>query len=891
MISKFVPSFVTQGITDHDYTTLVMRRYAESSKNFWTNIIKKVRSQHAGIIEPLANFQKTELKKYKDSRKNFEAAQLSYDSQLARYMGLSKNKEPSALREDAFQLAEARTQYIKASFDLGTTFLSVQSKLDIELVRVLSAPWILSPKEFVSADPIAQRIGVEMLRLKSWAKAIQKCSKPLLQGMEKAARDMEKAALGRFVPSRELNTYTIQNSTVFRFVPQKAESRPGMDEKHGWLFVKSNSSKGAKQIWVRRWIFVKAGMFGMLNISPSKTFVQESDKVGVLLCHVTPVSGEDRRFCFEVKTKFATIVFQAETLDEMKSWLQVFEEAKRVAIQGDRKSTISYAFQRVPPMISEFASTAGTSVDVEMTHEKGFGDSAPSGDAPVSTASISLMSNTDATNLQALMTGDAVMSSKGANGKSPFGAFAPFGSQLTASPLLNIPMPTSMSQEAILSSSILLSSAIPTAVTANYWGSVNWGLYQKKSQLEEISETNVSHSRNTSVTQISLEKYPSFYPPELRTQDAQLKALFQTEVGDTESDRVVLAFKGLVQPNPSQHIPCRMYFTSNNVYFYAHHLGFSFTYSVPLPDVISVEGRTGVNQDIIYFLTKHGTHKCSLFLESGRILQKRCQFLIDNSNSREPFSLEVVLKKLKSFGSPLTNSPWIEGDIIKNSDSFDTTDTIMKNFGNGKTTSEQQALIEKQFLQLYMNTYMGKPLEKEQATVEKQKETDEASPLADLSKLMSQLAMETEFDIPAKALFHIMFGETSPVFKYTDSGSMKRGNIELTPWKLINSQRMEREIHYTIVEATVLSENGGDNLMYIQRLEKLNDNTCYIVYERRSICKLPQGGVFYTTYRYAITRVTKSSCKLSIWSSVEWVKSSIFKRKYFNFFPALLLTF
>lgn len=885
VISKFVPSFVTQGITDHDYTMLAMRRYAESSRHFWTNIIKKVRSQHVGIIEPLVHFQRNELKRYKESRKLFEGLQSGYDNQLSKYLSLSKNKEPSSLREDAFQLAEAHKAYIKASFDLGCTMSVIQSKLDICLVRTLSHPWILSPKEFAVADPVAQRIGVEMLRLRSWAKSMQKSSKPLMLEMQEAAKDMERAAIERFAPSRDLNSYTVQNSTLPRFVPKALETSGGMIEKHGWLFVKSSSAKGVRQLWVRRWIFVKNGMFGMLNISPSKTFVQESDKIGVLLCHVTPVTTEDRRFVFEVKTKSTVILFQAETLEELKSWLQVFEDAKRVAIESDKKSTISFAFQQTPPMIAEFASTAGTVIDMELTHDKGMiTENGNSGEAPVNNC-ITLMSNSDAANLQALMrAGESMVNpnTKGINGKIAFSSIGPFSASLAPSPLLNIAMPTSMSQEAILSNCILTASAIPTAVTANYWGSVNWALYQKAAPVVESKENEPARTRASSVVQMCLEKYPSYYPPELRSQDAQLRAIFQTMVGESLDDRVVLVFRGLLQPNPSQQIPARIYITTTHCYLYGHFLGMSSTKILDLKELVSIEGRTGISQDLLFMISENGSTSCGLFLDSGRVLQKRCQFLIDNAHSETPLGLEQVLEKLRALGSNLKEEGWIDEDLGLGANES----VVSKSTGD----PEDLEATEKKLLYLYMTSFMGNHSHAQMnsvpsvATTSQEPEISQKSTtVADMSKQMSQLSVETEFDIPAKALFHIMFGETSPVFRYPESGAVTREAIQLNPWKLINSQRMERDIQYNIVESSVAADTEKENILTVQRLEKLEDNCCYIVYERRAIWQLAQSGSFYTTYRYVISRLTRNSCNLSIWSSVEWLKPSIFKSEYFYF--------
>src|SRR5205823_5844430 len=70
---------------------------------------------------------------------------------------------------------------------------------------------------------------------------------------------------------------------------------------------------------------------------------------------------EDRRFCFEVKTKNQTILLQAETQGVLMEWLETFEVAKNRALEASAKDTFSYpggvdpAFAITPPSIPEFA--------------------------------------------------------------------------------------------------------------------------------------------------------------------------------------------------------------------------------------------------------------------------------------------------------------------------------------------------------------------------------------------------------------------------------------------------------------------------------------------------------------------------------------------------------
>lgn len=146
---------------------------------------------------------------------------------------------------------------------------------------------------------------------------------------------------------------------------------------------------------------------------------------------------------------------------------------------------------------------------------------------------------------------------------------------------------------------------------------------------------------------------------------------------------------------------------------------------------------------------------------------------------------------------------------------------------------------------------------------------------SELHQAMSQLSMEHEFDIPAKALFHVMFGENSDLFFYKNSVLITRDDIIVTPWKLVGSARMEREIDYHIVSTVGFSGKLQDRVMNTQRVERMNDRA-YIVYERRALWTLSQAS-FYTTSRYVILKTSKNACRLSIWNSIEWVRSSFIK--------------
>jgi hypothetical protein len=183
-----------------------------------------------------------------------------------------------------------------------------------------------------------------------------------------ARQQIEGAAEVSARPSRELDSYaastvpylstapssgTLQSPAKPDFVNEKAE-------KQGWLFQRTITGKPARTYWVRRWFFVKNGIFGWLTQGTRSGAVEESEKIGVLLCGIRPAFAEERRFCFEVKTKDTTILLQAETQNDITEWISAFEVAKRKALEDTSKDlssagSIDAAFSISPPVAPEFA--------------------------------------------------------------------------------------------------------------------------------------------------------------------------------------------------------------------------------------------------------------------------------------------------------------------------------------------------------------------------------------------------------------------------------------------------------------------------------------------------------------------------------------------------------
>ncbi|EXJ82043.1 hypothetical protein A1O1_08111 [Capronia coronata CBS 617.96] len=373
---SLLPTTISESMLDHDYVTLAMKRYGDGAKDYWMSMIAVVKRLTTMVVEPIKSFLYNDLRAFKDARRAVESSQKTLDHLQAKYAGLGKSKEASSLREDAFQLHEARKTYIKAMMDFFSVAPQFRFALDRMLVKVFLDQW----REMkVSRDNTAatfQRNSDEMQRIRGWMNEMEASERMFRKELLAAKKKLEEAAELNARPSRELEDYSM--STVPQFpghahtasastLQQSPKRNPHQTgEKQGWLYLRTYSGKPTRTIWVKRWAFIRNGVFGWL-VQGARAGVEESERIGVLLCNVRPAPAEERRFCFEVKTNKNTILLQAETQSELVDWIRAFEAAKSRAlddadalknIPGTGNLQTGAAFAISAPPVPEF----GTSI-------------------------------------------------------------------------------------------------------------------------------------------------------------------------------------------------------------------------------------------------------------------------------------------------------------------------------------------------------------------------------------------------------------------------------------------------------------------------------------------------------------------------------------------------
>lgn len=352
------PPNVSQAVLDPDYTMLAMQHFSEAGREWLGNFVKGTAAMELSIVQPLKAFLSGQLRNFKDAMRYLEQTQKIYDSTLSKYLSQSKTKEPSSLREDAFQVHEVRKAYLKASLDFCLLAPQLKFAIDKLLVDISMKQWKEMKRNKEAMIAGTTKWEPEMERIKKWSKEMGFVGEVFKKELLVAKKEIGRSANNSSAPSRELEDYQVSSIPFLGpKVPVGVSEVELKGEKQTWLNMRVTSDKTKRTHWIRRWFYVKAGVFGWLIQDSGTGQVEESEKIGVLLCNVKPAPNEDRRFCFEVKTKSSSLMLQAETQQQLMEWMLVFEVAKQNAVKAGEVDTpfspTAQAFTITPATLAE----------------------------------------------------------------------------------------------------------------------------------------------------------------------------------------------------------------------------------------------------------------------------------------------------------------------------------------------------------------------------------------------------------------------------------------------------------------------------------------------------------------------------------------------------------
>lgn len=764
---------------------------------------------------------------YRDCRNNFDYYQSKYDSILNKYQSIkvSKDLNLSNIKDDAFQLFEYRKRYLDASLDMAWQISNCQLKMDRFIVKLGG---ILLPKtinlEYPSKFKLNPKTNIQdyYCEYQKWSVQMDKQMIILKDDIDQARKQIRDSTIERVAPSKNLNDYMIQDIDRNLLVDLDDTLSSNIYEKSGWLFMKTMVGRPPRTIWVRRWCFLKRSVFGMFMLSPTKNYVEESDKFGILLISVRYDPDQDRKFCFEVKiinrsgnpeilseNNEITLVLQAETLYELKLWLKVFQNAKRrVLALKNKHPEYERAFTRYFSSISEFSCSSTTPLDRQLTS----------------------IQEKDTQYLLQLIQGDKNLI------PNDYDQFQEYG--------ISTPIMTKMTTLCVISSMFLQNDDIPSALTANFWGSVNWSDFSLVTG-GEVAEEETLNNKNDTSTDFNLYPtpvwdpvtYPDFYPRKLQKEDIIFKSLFansskQGSLSELLLFRVICTWSA----NPKQDLMGVCYFTTNYLYFYMNSMGFICLLKIDLSTLVSVkivsETNDGKNLILKLYNVNGVSTKTRVFFEDINLVAAKIQYLLENKVTSKIKKEYEILKDFQELHrkSRLTHQrKFIDREKTENKVKLPCTLTWNLD-GTLKDLLKRQRHFQLEYSSVF----------------------------------------QFHFNIPSKGLMHILFGDKSKAFPKVYFLARKvEMNHEITPWTTLydsnlpdkSSPNLVRKIKFKLNSIrgfkydTKVANNSSishNELMVLQQISKVKDEDYYEIDQKTGLFMVPFAKCFYLNSKFII---------------------------------------
>lgn len=247
------------------------------------------------VCKNLANFIKNDIKKVKDSKKDFEKISDELDSALVRNAGVQRSK-PLECEEAANQLKAKRSGFSLASLDYVYQINILHSNKRFDILETMLSFMHAQSTFFHQGHELFKEFEPEMKRV---ATQVEELSAKASQ----ERKEMEQ----RHSLVQQKNVNLSQNDV---------NNEASLQHMEGYLFKKT--SKGFKS-WVRRWFMIQNNQLVYRKRSGVKECsVMEED---LRLCTVKPVYETERRFCFDVLSPSRSHMLQAETDEDCQMWI------------------------------------------------------------------------------------------------------------------------------------------------------------------------------------------------------------------------------------------------------------------------------------------------------------------------------------------------------------------------------------------------------------------------------------------------------------------------------------------------------------------------------------------------------------------------------------------
>lgn len=621
-LEYLVPLVLQDGYLDEQYTFAELRHTKSGLKNLWKVAIAMVLVSLPEIERLQHNISKR-VAAYQQHRRRFMACQEKYDRFLLIHMATPKSKEPALVKEDLLELYAAHKEYLQLSLDAVMEMIDLGTMINESVSQFNYLLWsdkVSRANDNPAVLSLFQETWTTVQKIRNFYEHFNPALKKLEPDLLLARKNTEEHTNAEYLPPANLNDYRTL-SINFRMLHDPNEQAV---EKHGYLFMKTWVDRLSKPVWVRRWAFVQGGVFGFLVLSPTGTSVQETDKIGLLLCSTKYAPNEDRRFCFELKTMDTTLVLQVQTMAQLKLWLTVFENSRRrIADENDpMHQLVHIASGRYPPLVMEFLSSLNSVMDRDITNTR-----------IVSAKNEVIMSSRLSAHIEK-------------NEK----LFQRYVFQQVSQ--IAFPMVTELSRPSLIAYSLTGETAVPTALCANLWGSRNWGVFYVNDMVGVNPITEIPKAEETRLIGEGM-VLPKNYPNKWVARDVQMRALFESILEPEECCLVL--FLCLLSPNPQQELRSTVFITQSHFYAYINTLGFISLLKAPVNRFAEAKLVQKKDYEVLKVTHVAGLLKLKLFLEDGKLLAEKLNCVFTNDALDKPLGVTPLIEKLVKIETDYNN--------------------------------------------------------------------------------------------------------------------------------------------------------------------------------------------------------------------------------------------
>ncbi|MBN3275032.1 ACAP2 protein, partial [Polyodon spathula] len=281
-----------------------------------------IETTQKSVKQQIQNFVKEDVKRFKDTKKEFDKSSENLENSLIRNAQAPRNKQHE-VDEASSALLTARRAFRNEALDYVLQITVIESKKKTEVLS--------SMLSLVEAQATFFAQGYDCFKeLEEYRKDLAGQLHHLVLNCARDKRDMEQ----RHVTVKQKDISYDDSMTEFN---PDARNSVAME---GYLYKRASN---AFKTWSRRWFSIQNNqLVYQKKLKDAVTVVVED----VRLCTVKQCPDNERRFCFEVVSPSKSCLLQADSERQQQAWILAVQNSIATAFQEHREDSTGSRLER-----------------------------------------------------------------------------------------------------------------------------------------------------------------------------------------------------------------------------------------------------------------------------------------------------------------------------------------------------------------------------------------------------------------------------------------------------------------------------------------------------------------------------------------------------------------